>query len=134
MGVLLVEDDRPTREAMQWVLERAGARVLAVSSGAQALEALAVPGAPGVDVIVCDLGLPGLDGYDLIQQIKLARLGRGEAAIPACAVSAYVRKEDRQRALDAGFSRHLGKPIAGDALVDAVRELARASGDRERLA
>jgi signal transduction histidine kinase/CheY-like chemotaxis protein len=136
--VLLVEDDDGAREAMQCVLERAGVRVLVACSGPEALallgaraEAAEKPcerscrsGAPGeVDAILCDLELPGMDGYDLIEHIVQAYQGRARRAPPAGAVSGHAREVDRQRAIAAGFDLHMTKPFTAERLLEAVDDL-----------
>jgi CheY-like chemotaxis protein len=124
--VLLVEDDASMRDIMRWTLEGAGASVVPVGSGTEAIDvieageqAAAVP-----DVMVCDLGLPGMNGYDLIERISEQRRARGQRAIPACAVSAFAREVDRERAIDAGFDSYVAKPMTAQRLIDAVEELA----------
>lgn len=125
LTVLLVEDDPQTREAMQWNLERAGAKVLAVAS---APEALAVhehahgDGAPSL--LICDIGLPGMSGYELIRSLTALRRASGQKPVVACAVSAHARKEDRLRAIDAGFDVYVTKPVSPERLIEVVEELA----------
>jgi CheY-like chemotaxis protein len=75
------------------------------------------------DVIVCDLGMPGEDGYDFIREVRAASGAQG-TVIPAIAMTAYARQEDRQRSLAAGFQTHLPKPVEPVDLVAAVRKLA----------
>jgi CheY-like chemotaxis protein len=95
-----------------------GAEVESATSGA---EALAILTRRGVDVIVSDIGMPELDGYDLIEKI------RGAApAPPALALTAYAAAADVERARAAGFQQHLAKPVTPDHLVEAVAGLVRA--------
>lgn len=122
--VLLVEDDSNTRDVMRWTLERADALVVAVGSGGEALAQLREPEATPPAVIVCDIGLPGMSGYELIAAIAAERKAAGQRPIPACAVSAHAKEVDRRRAIDAGFELYLAKPVSAEALLDAVRELA----------
>jgi signal transduction histidine kinase/ActR/RegA family two-component response regulator len=126
LRVLIVEDDDNMRDIMRWTLEGAGAQVLTVGSGSDALSVIDASdktgGAP--DVLVCDLGLPGMNGYDLIGQVAQHRRARGKKAIPACAVSAFVRDVDRERAIDAGFDSYIKKPMTAQRLIEAVIELA----------
>jgi len=128
VGVLLVEDDERTREGMALTLERAGAAVVAVSSGKEALARLAErtyeeAGGDRDDVIVCDLGLPGMSGYELIRHVVDTYRGRGLRVPPACAVSAHARDVDRVRAIDAGFDLYVTKPITPERLIEAVEDL-----------
>ncbi|XXT17597.1 PAS domain-containing protein [Sorangium sp. So ce429] len=118
--VLLVEDEPDAREMVAFVLEETGARVtLAGSMG----EALAVLERQKPDVLVSDIGMPGESGYALIKQVRAA--GREEIrGIPAVALTAYARIEDRRRALMAGFQKHVAKPIDPSGLVKVIADLA----------
>jgi len=108
-----------------------GASVVPVSTGSEAIEVIEAgeqtSAAP--DVMVCDLGLPGMTGFDLIERIGEQRRARGQRAIPACAVSAFAREVDRERAIDAGFDSYLAKPMTAQRLIDAVEELAAVAAD-----
>jgi signal transduction histidine kinase/DNA-binding response OmpR family regulator len=114
--ILLVEDDTDTRECLVLALEEQGAVVRSAASVAEALERLAEE---SPDALISDLGMPGEDGYSLIRQVR----AKGEARIPALALSAYVRPEERTRALLAGFDLHIGKPVEPSDLAAAVRSL-----------
>jgi PAS domain S-box-containing protein len=130
LKVLLVEDDANMRDIMRWTLEGAGASVVPVSTGSEAIEVIeAGEQAAAPDVMVCDLGLPGMNGFDLIERIGEHRRARGQRAIPACAVSAFAREVDRDRAIDAGFDSYLAKPLTAQRLIDAVEELASVAAD-----
>jgi PAS domain S-box-containing protein len=121
LSVLVVEDHVATRLAMEAVLELAGATVRGVANGPAALKALEGEDRP--EVMVCDIGLPGMDGYELIQKAAQLYRSRGMQPIPAVAVSAHVRDIDRRRAIDAGFDLYLAKPASSAQLLDAVAEL-----------
>jgi signal transduction histidine kinase/FixJ family two-component response regulator len=128
--VLLVEDHQETRDAMQIILEHAGCHVLAAEDGSRALALLGIEGErlldsrrESVDVIVCDLTLPGISGYELISRAVQVYQLRQLSPPPSCALSAHAREADRQRALSAGFDLHLTKPITADALVEVVDDL-----------
>jgi CheY-like chemotaxis protein len=118
--VLLVEDEPDVRELMVIVLERCKVKVTAVGSAAEALLALQreVP-----DVLVSDIGMPGEDGYALIRKVRELTPERG-GKVPALAVTAHARAEDRRRALLAGYQMHLGKPVAPEELLLMVATLA----------
>jgi CheY-like chemotaxis protein len=133
LRVLVVEDDDNMRDIMRWTLEGAGAEVLTVGSGNEALTVIDASDQRGSppDVLVCDLGLPGLNGYDLIGRVVENRRTRGKKAIPACAVSAFVRDVDRERAMDAGFDSYIKKPMTAQRLIEAVVELATVASDDE---
>jgi CheY-like chemotaxis protein/anti-sigma regulatory factor (Ser/Thr protein kinase) len=131
LKVLLVEDDASMRDIMRWTLEGAGASVVQVSTGSEAIEVIEAgeEASAAPDVMVCDLGLPGMNGFDLIERICEQRRARGQRAIPACAVSAFAREVDRERAIDAGFDSYLAKPMTAQRLIDAVEELAAVAAD-----
>ncbi|XXY53691.1 PAS domain-containing protein [Sorangium sp. So ce269] len=120
LHVLLVEDEPDAREMVAFVLEETGARVtLAGSMG----EAMAVLERQRPDVLVSDIGMPGESGYALIKHVRAA--GREEIrGIPAVALTAYARIEDRRRALMAGFQKHVAKPIDPSGLVRVIADLA----------
>ena len=117
--VLVVEDEVDTRDLLAMSLEQCGARVTAVATAAEALEALGtLP-----DILISDIGLPAEDGYSLLRKIRLLDPSRG-GDIPAAALTAYARAEDRLKALEAGFQTHLPKPIDPSELVATVARLA----------
>jgi CheY-like chemotaxis protein len=120
-NVLVVEDDADTQETVRRILEEEGAAVVTAGSAPEGLQAFlnAVP-----DVLVCDLGLPGMNGYELMERVVDHRRSRGKKAIPSCAVSAFVRDVDRERAIDAGFDSYVAKPMTAQRLISAVGELA----------
>ncbi len=118
--VLVAEDNDDARGLIEKVLESQGATVTAVPS---AREALGILGVARVDVLVSDIEMPGMDGYELIRELRLrpALLG---GSVPAAALTAYARTEDRLRALRAGFQLHLPKPVQPSELVTVVASLA----------
>jgi signal transduction histidine kinase/ActR/RegA family two-component response regulator len=119
LSVLVVDDDEESRRVAAAQLAGYQASVLTASSAAQALELLE---SEHVDVLVADIAMPGEDGYSLIR--KLRALNREDvASIPAAALTAFARSEDRQKALRAGFQLHLTKPIDAHSLVAAVATL-----------
>jgi len=118
--VLVVDDDPDALGLVREILETAGARVSTASSVPSALESIE-RGVP--DVLVSDLGMPGMDGYDLIQRIR--RMEGPAKELPAAALTAYARSEDRAKALRFGFEMHLAKPIDPSELIAAVASLAR---------
>lgn len=111
LRVLVVDDDADTREMLTEALAASGARV---SAAASAQEAIALLNDRGADALVSDIGMPEVDGYDLIRRVRELPGDRGR--IPAIALTAYARPEDREHAIDAGFQLHLAKPIEIDAL------------------
>jgi signal transduction histidine kinase/CheY-like chemotaxis protein len=118
--VLVVEDDDDTRGLVEKVLETRGATVKTVSSADEALDIL---GKERVDVLLSDIEMPGTDGYQLIRELRLRPSQQG-GSVPAVALTAYARTEDRLRALRAGFQLHLAKPVHPSELVTVVASLA----------
>jgi hypothetical protein len=104
--VFSVDDERDARELLQTVLEARGAKVTSFSSADDALAALRTT---RPSVLVCDIGMPKMDGYQLIRTLRASE-PRGER-IPALALTAFARAEDRKRSLVAGYQAHLAKPF-----------------------
>lgn len=119
LHVLLVDDDRDTLELLGAALTQRSASVTAVSSSAAALEAIK---SFRPDVLISDIAMPGEDGYDLIAKVLALKL---EPGIPAIAITAYAKEEDKERALAAGYQRYLSKPVELGEFIGAVAELAR---------
>ena len=117
--LLIVDDEPDGRQLMVRILEGRGAKVTAVPGGAEALELLK---AQEFDILISDIGMPGLDGYELMRRVRLLDSNR-PGPIPAIAVTAYVRAEDRQRSLLAGYQMHLAKPIEARELVAGIASL-----------
>ena len=117
--ILVVEDDSDTQELLKTVLERYGADVTAVSSGASALAHIA---RVKPDVIISDIGMAGQNGYEFIRTIRSLPPEEG-GHIPAIALTAYAGASDRRRALLAGFQTHLPKPVEPDDLVAVILSL-----------
>jgi signal transduction histidine kinase len=119
LRVLVVDDEPDAREVVVSVLEQCGA---AVTSAASAREARELIAGAAPEVLVSDIGMPGETGYDLIRGL---RAGDGAAArVPAVALTAYARVEDRARALAAGFDAHAAKPIEPGELARVIAPLA----------
>ena len=118
--VLVVEDDDDARALVEKVLSSQGASVRSVSKASAALDILAQQ---RIDVLLSDIEMPGTDGYQLIRELRLRPSQQG-GAVPALALSAYARTEDRLRALRAGFQLHLAKPVQPSELVTVVASLA----------
>jgi CheY-like chemotaxis protein len=105
--ILVVDDDTDAREFVTFLLEQYGARVRAVSSAGEALTALtqSVP-----DVLLSDIGMPDVDGYMLMQQVRTLPPEQG-GQIPAIALTAYAGEINYQQAIAAGFQSHISKPV-----------------------
>lgn len=118
LTVLVVDDDADAREVAAQLLRSSGVDVVTAAS---AEEGLAQLRERQPDVVVADIGMPGVDGYAFIRAVRA--LPTREARTPAVAMTALVREEDRRRALEAGFQIHLPKPITRDGLLAAVTRL-----------
>lgn len=114
--VLTVDDDADARELLTVLLTEYGAQVLTVTSAAEVLANLE---SFKPDVLVSDIGMPEVDGYSLIQQIRTLTPEKG-GEIPAIALTAYARVEDSQRAINSGYQQHVTKPLDPEELVQAV--------------
>ncbi|HLE63583.1 MAG TPA: CHASE domain-containing protein [Pyrinomonadaceae bacterium] len=120
LHVLLVDDDRDTLELITAALIGRDARVTAVSSAIAALDAIKVC---RPDVLVSDIAMPGEDGYELIQKVRALDYSSART-IPAVAITAYAKEEDRNRAFSSGFQGYLAKPVELAELIHAVAQAA----------
>ena len=123
--VLVVDDQDDARDLLKRVLEECDARVLtAASAGA----ALATVEADHPDVLVSDVGMPDVDGYELLRRVRALGPARG-GRLPAIALTAFARSEDRTRALRAGFLVHVSKPVEPSELVATVASIVGRTGE-----
>ena len=121
VGVLVVDDQEDARDLVATVLERAGAAVTQADCVSAALRQLSTA---EFQVIVSDLGMPGEDGYVLLRRVRSSGTPR-QREVPALALTAYARADDRDRALLAGFQAYAAKPIDPARLVRVVAGLVR---------
>ncbi len=129
ISALVVDDDPETREALRSLLTSVGASVKTAETGEGAVAALAES---NPDVIISDLGMPGRDGYWLIKEIRAREKSTGASEhLPAVALTAYGRVEDRVEVFAAGFDSHVVKPVDPAELAAVIRRLveARRSGN-----
>jgi PAS domain S-box-containing protein len=122
--VLVVEDEAYTLAVVQWLLEQCGAVVTPAASAGEALATFDAADAHGkasderrFDVLVSDVGLPEQDGYELLAEV---RRRAGGAGLPALALTAYAREEDRRKAMEVGFEGYLAKPVEPRVLVETI--------------
>lgn len=118
LHVLVVDDEPDARGLVKQVLEDVGATVTTAGSADEALDAL--PSGP--DLLVCDVGMPVRDGYQLIRAVRALAPDHG-GQVPAIALTAFARSEDRARALAAGFQVHLAKPVKPHELTATIASL-----------
>ena len=121
LNVLVVDDDSDTLTLMATALTKRQANVTAVSSAGEAIEAITQR---RPDVLVSDIAMPDEDGYGLIEKVRSLENGQGET-IPAVAITAYAKEEDRKRALSSGFQIYLAKPVEITELIAVVARAAR---------
>jgi len=119
LRILVLDDDRATCEAIADLLGQAGADVRSAQSG---VDAMRLVEAFHPELLICDIAMPGENGYAFLRKLRAS--GEESANIPALALTALARDEDRERALASGFQIHLAKPIDIDCLTDAVLALA----------
>jgi two-component system, chemotaxis family, CheB/CheR fusion protein len=123
LQILVVDDQADTLAVLRFVLEHYGAEVQTVDSARAALTILSENSSP-CDVLICDIGMPQEDGYWLIKQVRSLSPEKG-GQIPAIALTGYTSKEERQRAIAAGFQRHVAKPIEPVQLAELIADLVR---------
>ena len=114
-----MDDEADARQLLAAMLERCGAEVKTCASTGEALEALEQY---RPDILVSDIGMPGEDGYTLMEKVRALEPEGGER-IPAVALTAYARVEDRMRALSAGYNMHVPKPVEPAELVMVIASL-----------
>jgi CheY-like chemotaxis protein len=120
--VLVVDDQRDSRELAAHILSEAGAVVRSCGS---AIEALAMIEEDPPAVLLADIAMPAMDGYELLRQVRALPQQRG-GAVPAVAVTAFAHPEGRRRSYAAGFQFHLAKPLVRAELLEVVARLAQA--------
>jgi CheY-like chemotaxis protein len=124
LRVLFVEDEEHTRLVVQRLLERFGAVVTLAASAGEALATFDEAGEKGeeprFDVLLSDVGLPEKDGYELLAEVRQRPCGK---RLPALALTAYAREEDRRKAMAAGFAAYLVKPVDPRTLVETIAGL-----------
>ncbi|NJK67250.1 MAG: response regulator [Microcoleus sp. SU_5_3] len=114
---LIVDDDSDSRELVAFLLQESGAVVRAAASASEALQSLkqALP-----DILLSDIGMPGMDGYTLIATVRSLKQCQ---TLPAIALTAYAGDGDKDRAIAAGFQNHIPKPIDPNKLIAAILQL-----------
>jgi len=127
VSVMVVDDEPDTREMLRIMIGQLGAEVRACASSEEAMRLLS-EWKP--DVIVSDIEMPGEDGYELIRKVRRSEANRGDGKVPAVALTAYGRVEDRMRALSAGYQMHIAKPAEPAELAMVIASLAARNAGR----
>jgi len=128
LRILIVDDEPDTRDLLREGLEYCGANVRVAGSAAEAVDAIV---AEIPDILISDIGMPGIDGYDLIRQIRELPAEAG-GKVAAVALTAYTRVEDRLQALRAGYDMHVPKPVELAELVAVAASVARRQQNQSR--
>ena len=126
--VLLIDDQREARESLATLLTQAGAHVATAGSSQEAMAHLALSDDVEPEVVLCDIAMPGEDGYATLRRIRAWESAPARASRPprpVVAITAFAQREDRLRALSEGFMAHLVKPVAPEELITAVATAAR---------
>ena len=119
LKILVVDDDKDTRELLEWVLTRAGAQVVAAESAKAAMAALEKE---QPHILVSDIAMPEEDGLSLMRRIRALPREKG-GRIPAVALTAHSMVQDRLQSLRAGFQSHVPKPVVPEELVEVVTSI-----------
>ena len=130
LRILVVEDEGDTRDFLSRFLAANGAKVMSAASAEEALSMLPESDA---NLLISDIGLPEVDGYELMQRIRRSDAGSG-GGIPAIALTAYARPQDRAQAFRAGYQAHLAKPIEPADLIPAIMRVAHLADRDEEAA
>jgi CheY-like chemotaxis protein/nitrogen-specific signal transduction histidine kinase len=117
LRLLVVDDDPDVRELLALVLQQDGALVTTAASSREALDAIETV---SPDILISDIAMPQENGYQLLKKVREMERTQGRHAVPAIALSAYVREEDINNSLQAGFEMHLSKPVDADKLISAI--------------
>lgn len=130
LKILIVDDEEDARQMLAHTLIGYGAKVIAASSAGEALEALNPQSENQFDLMISDIGMPEMDGYSLIRQVRELKIGPG-GKLPAIALTAYAQTQDRLRALAAGFQHHVPKPVEPAELAAVIASLTRRLQDND---
>jgi len=121
--ILAVDDEADARELVSFMLQINGAKVTTANSAVEALDILKSTDGRLPDILLSDISMPNESGYALLEKIRALPIEHG-GQIPAVALTAFNRPEDREAAFEAGFQRHLGKPVEPEDLISAIIETA----------
>lgn len=127
---MVVDDEPDNRELVTFILKQQGAIVTSVATAQAALEILAQE---RLDLLISDIGMPHMDGYALIEQVRTWAPEQG-GKTPAIALTAYAGEANQQKMLAAGFQQHLAKPVEPEELITAVTRLIKQTANAEYAA
>lgn len=119
LKVLVVDDDPDSRDLVAFLLQEYGMEVIVVASAVEVLKTLA---STKPDILLCDIGMPDMDGYMLMRQIRSLPPEQG-GQIPAIALTAYAGESNQKQALNAGFQWHLAKPVEPMDVISVIVKL-----------
>jgi len=122
LRILIVDDEPDMRDLLAYTLEVCGVEVVAATSAEEAIKVLTESSTP-MDILISDIGMPDEDGYALLRRVRSLKPEKG-GRIPAIALTAYARTQDRTAALLAGFQSHVAKPVESAELIAAIANLA----------
>jgi CheY-like chemotaxis protein len=128
LDILLIDDDAEARESLGALMSSQGARVTTAASGADAIACLDGSASALPHLVICDIAMPGEDGYAVLRRLRNWRDTSGDRPLrhtPALALTAFSQREDRLRALSAGFQMHAAKPVAADELAIMIMNMTR---------
>ena len=126
LTVMVVDDEPDARNLIRRVLEECDATVITAGSAAEAIKILA---RNQPDVLLSDIGMPHVDGYEFLKQVRSLDIPQAKS-VPAIALTAFARSEDRTRALLAGYLVHVSKPVEPQELVATVASIAGRTGPK----
>ncbi|WP_295686854.1 PAS domain-containing protein [uncultured Nevskia sp.] len=130
LRLLLVDDHVESRDPLAVLLSQTGAAVDVLSSGEEAVRLIRQGFADEPpDLLICDIAMPGQDGYETVRLIREFEQSRGQPTMPAIALTAFAQNEDRARALEAGFQTHIAKPVVVKELIATIASLAPVRGN-----
>lgn len=119
LKVLVVDDDPDSRDLVAFLLQEYGIEVIVLASAVEVLKTLA---STQPDILLCDIGMPDMDGYMLMRQIRSLPPEQG-GQIPAIALTAYAGESNQKQALKAGFQWHLAKPVEPMDVISVIVKL-----------
>lgn len=128
ISIVVVDDEIDARDLLETILSAASAQVYTACNSREALELVK---SKKPDLLISDIGMPGEDGYALIHRVRELSPGEG-GTLPAVALTAFVRGEDRRRAIREGFQMHIAKPVEAEELIAAAANLTRRAPQRAR--